>query len=262
MIENGYVLSMPSHQNAVDIFEGEWSSKIPLEGLKSGELLLFDGDRRPVWAAEVFGGIQGYAVLELGPLEGAHTYQLEKLGAKTVLAIESNVHAYLRCLIVKEIFGLKAKFLLGDFCKYLAHTDETCDLIFCCGVLYHMTDPVSLIRAISKRTTKVFVWTHYFDKEIINQKEHLKAKFDHSKARNVEVSGFNCRYHEQAYLDDVNQARFCGGSAATSNWLERDDIFRCLDYFGFSKIETTDDNLDHPNGPAISIAAQKPFRVL
>ena len=37
-------------------------------------------------------------------------------GAK-VCAIEANYHAFLRCLIIKNYFDLKAQFLLGDFAK-------------------------------------------------------------------------------------------------------------------------------------------------
>jgi hypothetical protein len=62
----------------------------------------------------VRGRLDDMSLLELGPLEGAHTYQLEKLGAKSILAIEANVEAFLKCLITKEITGLQvAKFMLG-----------------------------------------------------------------------------------------------------------------------------------------------------
>ena len=71
-------------------------------------------------AAQVFGTrgrLAGFGILELGPLEGAHTYRLEQLGAERILAIEANVEAYLKCLIVKEILGLiKSKLLTWRFC--------------------------------------------------------------------------------------------------------------------------------------------------
>jgi len=50
--------------------------------------------------------MKGKKVLELGPLEGAHTYMLEKAGGD-VLSIEGNHGAYIRCLIVKNFYGLK-----------------------------------------------------------------------------------------------------------------------------------------------------------
>ena len=64
--------------------------------------------------------MDGFRILELGPLEGAHTYQLEKLGAAEIVAIEANKEAFLKCLIIKELAQLeRARFLLGDFVTYL-----------------------------------------------------------------------------------------------------------------------------------------------
>jgi hypothetical protein len=94
-------------------------------------------------------------------LEGAHTYQFEKLGAAEVIAIEANVEAYLKCLIVEELTGiLRAKFLLGDIVEYLRY-DRRHDLVFCCGVLYHMAGPVELVRLMASRTNLISVWSHY-----------------------------------------------------------------------------------------------------
>ena len=107
----------PSHQNAVDIFAGRWASDLSpvLPGAISGDVPLF-AETRPKAAAVGLGRngrLDGMRVLELGPLEGGHSYALEKLGAD-VLAIESNADAYLKCLIAKEITGIKARFMLGD----------------------------------------------------------------------------------------------------------------------------------------------------
>ncbi len=101
-------------------------------------------------------------VLELGPLEGGHTYALEKFGAD-VLAIESNSDAYLKCLIAKEITGIKARFMLGDVTEFLTSTRERFDLVFACGVLYHMRDPITVIEDISRVTDRCYVWSHVFD---------------------------------------------------------------------------------------------------
>src|SRR6187200_3094366 len=111
----------PSHQNAVDIFQGKWASDFSevCPGLRAGQRQLFTLDSRPRNAARLLGvngRLDGMRVLELGPLEGAHTYQLEKLGAARVLAVEANAEAFLKCLITKEIADLRvAKFMHGDF---------------------------------------------------------------------------------------------------------------------------------------------------
>jgi O-antigen biosynthesis protein len=115
--ESRFVDWLPAPANAARLFEGEWSSAVP--GLPSGPVNLFE-DPRVQWFEERLGGFAGRRVLELGPLEGGHTFMMARGGAE-VLAIESNKGAFLRCLIAKETVGMpKARFLLGDFRKYLS----------------------------------------------------------------------------------------------------------------------------------------------
>ncbi|WP_204348773.1 hypothetical protein, partial [Klebsiella pneumoniae] len=80
---------------------------------------LYD-DARIAWLVSSVGGLQGLDVLELGPLEASHTAMLLAAGAKSVLAIEANQLAFLRCLVVKELRHLRdASFQLGDFTRFL-----------------------------------------------------------------------------------------------------------------------------------------------
>ena len=92
-------------------------------------MLLFE-DERIAWFIEELGGVQNQSVLELGPLEAGHTYMLARAGAASVLGIEANPHAYLKCLIIREIMELRqARFLCGDFIKYLQTTEEKFDCL-------------------------------------------------------------------------------------------------------------------------------------
>jgi 2-polyprenyl-3-methyl-5-hydroxy-6-metoxy-1,4-benzoquinol methylase len=159
MLENKFERRFPTHQNAIDIFRDHWASKIEevCPGLTSGPGPYFSADRRPSIAAQYLGfepgSLQGMNVLELGPLEGAHTYQLAKLGADRIIAIEANAEAFLKCLIVKEILQTpRCRFLLGDCLKFLQESHDQFDMIFCSGILYHMENPFELIKAISQHT--------------------------------------------------------------------------------------------------------------
>ena len=112
-----YVASAPSPQNALDIFEGAWTSRLPspFENARVGATPLFE-DERLAWAIDDLGGFDGARIVELGPLEGGHTYMLQRAGAASVVAIEGNRRAYLKCLVVKELLALqRARFLCGDF---------------------------------------------------------------------------------------------------------------------------------------------------
>src|SRR5678815_5516372 len=75
---------LPSQQAALDLFKGRWTISLPeVDGrtLVAGPNPYFTADPRPHQAIRAFGGpngrIDGFKVLELGPLEGGHAYTLE-----------------------------------------------------------------------------------------------------------------------------------------------------------------------------------------
>jgi hypothetical protein len=74
----------------IHINEKRWVGRLPVQGIQSGDLQLFDHDRRPQMVVDVCGSIEGFRILELGPLESAHTYQLERLGAGSILCTEAS----------------------------------------------------------------------------------------------------------------------------------------------------------------------------
>jgi len=247
-----YVQEYPTVQNALNIFAGRWASRVPngLGGFfESGDAEHFTGDPGPLFAAYALGNglsrLDDMNVLELGPLEGGDTYQLEHLGAK-VTAIEANAEAFLKCLIVKEVLNLKARFYLGDFRKYLETSRERFDLIFASGVLYHMTDPLKLIASMAKHTDRVFVWTHYWRDELVKGRV----------AEAAEHRGFKCIGYRLDY-GDRQHGRFWGGLEDHSIWLPQESILDAFRYFGLQEISVHEDNALGENGPSISFSARR-----
>src|SRR5262249_23696034 len=96
-----YAPGAPSPQQSLDIFRGEWSSVLPAPfcACEAGRVPAF-GDPRLKWGVERLGGVTDRRVIELGPLEGGHTWMLEQLGAAEVVAIEASDRAFLKCLLV------------------------------------------------------------------------------------------------------------------------------------------------------------------
>lgn len=239
----------PSAQNAVDIFAGKWATNLSAvcDVTGTGQVNLFP-DPRIQMAADKLGKngrFDGVSILELGPLEAAHTYQLEQLGAEHVVAIESNTEAYLKCLTVKEILKLKSEFRCGDAVAYLKETDDIYGMILCSGILYHMADPVTLISLICQRAASCFVWTHYQSDDAIKQNRR--------KARPAISAGFETIYYESAY-SDMTDGRFWGGNLPVSAWMTQAEIIRAFQHFGFSSSAVGHDHPDHPNGSAFSLA--------
>jgi len=248
-----YVRMPPNDQNALDIFKGEWSSQLPgaWKELKAGTITLFD-DARIIWAANQLGGFKDQRVIELGPLEAGHTYMLESLGAESVLAIEANKNAYLKCLIVKELLGLRrSRFVLGDFVSFLQESEMEFDVCLASGVLYHMQNPCELIHLISKTSKKVVVWTHFFDEAVIRSKNNLAAKF--SGPIRQKYSGFEHVLYKYVYGDAVNWGGFCGGGHLYSYWMSREEILACLRFFGFEHLNIGFEDPDHKNGPCFCV---------
>jgi hypothetical protein len=249
-----YVDALPTHQNAIDAIEG-WSTAFPeAYNVKAGIVPTFH-DARIFWAIECFGSLEGREVLELGPLEAGHTYMLESAGA-VVDAVEANQLAFMRCLVAKEIFRLqKARFWLGDFVKWLEHTDKSYDLIVASGVLYHQHDPLRLLELIAQRASAVFIWTHVVSDAmpLSDPRRSVMSNLPETHS----FHGVTVRAYPRSYIKAEANPAFCGGMRDDHRWLDKDDLLAALRALGFDDIRTTHDDPDHFFGPAISIFARK-----
>lgn len=248
----------PSDQAAFDMFSGSWSSAIP--GVETNGSFPATQDNRLTWMLEEVGSLEGRKVLELGPLEGGHSYLMEQAGAE-VTAIEANYGAFLRCLVVKNHLDMRAKFQLGDFLK--AEFDERFDLVLACGVLYHMTDPVGMLRKFCGMSDRIFIWTHYFDPDV--SKWHRNArlarhlgKWNHRKVKTQDVDGVTVRTVQQNYLRILDWVGFCGGTEKHSNWMFREDMLNVVRSCGMTDIRINFDEPGHPHGPAFAFVASRP----
>jgi methyltransferase family protein len=255
-ILDAYVHDAPSDEAALKIFEGEWSSTLPhpYEGI-TGPSPLFE-DARIEWMLDVLGGVKGFRVLELGPLEAGHTTMLERAGADAITAVEGNTRAYLKCLIVKEVLGLThSRFLCGDLQAYLAGGTDHFDLCLASGVLYHMRQPVEVLTDMARVSDRLVIWTHYYDPDVVGSSPEQAARFSAHTTRTVDDLVFT--EHRYEYQRALEWKGFCGGSARYANWLERDTILECLRRAGFSSIEVGFDEPRAQNGSAFAVVAQR-----
>lgn len=243
-----FELRAPSNQTITDIFQGAWATNLDAHcGVtNTGVNLLLDDVRITMAASSLgkAGRFDGCKILELGPLEGAHSYQLERLGASSVIAVEANTDAFLKCLLMKEMLQLKTRFLCGDVLAYLQGANESFDVVFCCGILYHMADPLELIKQICVHSRRCFVWTHYFDPDS-PLREGARI------ARRAEKNGFTATYHERPY-PSMDEKLFLGGNQMQTAWMTQEDIIRAFAHFGLSSATVIADQRESPNGSHFS----------
>jgi hypothetical protein len=246
---------LPSAQNAVDLLPG-WNAVIPHDPPLNVDKLALFADSRLAWALSVFGSLAGRSVLELGPLEGGHSFMLEQAGAASIDAIEANKSAYLRCLIFKEIVGLKtARFHLGDFLKWLDQVDRDYDFIVASGVLYHMRDPLRCLELIARRCTSVYFWTHYVTEETMGKNDPRRSVFMEDETRSFR--DIPVRLYRRSYHGADKTAIFSGGPYDEHRWMHRDDFLKVITVLGFDDVQIAFEQPDHVNGPAFSVFARK-----
>ncbi len=254
---DAYEKRAPDPRNAVGIFAGEWTSKLPppWDGLTEGIAPLYD-DPRVAMALDMMGGVAGRRVLELGPLEAGHSYMLDRAGAADVLGVEANTRAYLKCLVVKEIAGIpSARFVCGDFMEYLRGTPAPVDLVMASGVLYHMMAPVELIARVAGVAPTVYLWTHYYDHERLSSTPALAHRIVTPEAS--EYEGYRHVLYPFVYGAALERKEFCGGTRPEARWLTRDGILGALAHFGYTRIRPYYEQPDHPHGPAFSVLAER-----
>lgn len=252
--ENVFVRSAPSPQAAVDAVADVWASRLPapLQDVQVGEAGLFD-DHRIHWAFERLGGVSGGSVLDLGPLEGGHCYMAQQAGAAKVVGVEANSKAFLKCLVAKELLGLdRCSFLCGETTQYLRSSEESFDLCIACGILYHMVNPIELIDLISQRASRLFLWTHVYTDDAL-QNPGLAPKL--GPHRQIDYNGHSYEVVSHNYGTDNRVAGFFGGVASHSNWITRSSLMDALRNFGWQDIEISYDEPFHQNGPALALVA-------
>jgi hypothetical protein len=244
----------PTPESTVGILDG-WVSTLPAElGANTGGYVSLFDDPRATWAINQLGGVEGAGVLELGPLEGGHTYMLDRAGAKSITAIEANKRCYLKCLITKELLSIhSARVLLGNFVPWLEENRQKFDVIWATGVLYHMTDPLRLLRLIADHTDLLHIWTHFYpDDYWPDPLPHpLTSIEDH------EFEGDIFKYYLRSYMGVESTPAYCGGVYSGSAWMRRSDILRALKKFGFSEIDIAFEAPFTGNGPSFALVAKR-----
>ncbi len=252
---DAFVSAGPSAQQTVDIFAGDWASRLPIDGVTSGTVELFD-DPRMRWLLERLGDIGGFDALELGPLEGGHTAALLDGGATSVTAVEANKSAFLRCLVVKDLLGLdRARFLLGDFDKFLRAADRRYDLLLASGVLYHMVDPLQTLLDMMKLSDRIFIWSHFVDRAAMPPGDRRWRPMTGEVTQRT-LDGETLTYHVRSYRGTEQKSEFCGGIMSRAIWMDKDEVLALLQRRGF-RVETTLDTPAAPAGPHVCILARR-----
>ena len=236
--------TLPTPTTALGLFEGEWSSALPpaFTGIPKGpgHATLFEDSQDPLDPRANSPASQGGTCWNWVRWKGGHSYMLDRAGAR-VTAVESNSHAYLKCLVTKELTGSGARFLYGDFMMYLDEArrrGERFDLVIASGVLYHMEKPLELLELLGDVSSRLFL-SGSATSSRTNRSGHptsrCAGRTNGPPEPTVQVSRrLHARAWQQRYLESLEWAGFSGGAGEGSQWLHRQDLLSGLEVLGCS----------------------------
>ncbi|HZE13222.1 MAG TPA: class I SAM-dependent methyltransferase [Chthoniobacterales bacterium] len=179
---------------------------------------------------------QAKMILELGSLEGAQSFILaQRPGVKRVVALEGREANLRKARLAQDLLEIpNVEFVQAN----LEHADLAgygkFDAVFCCGLLYHLPEPWTLLRQLPKLAPLLFIWTQY-----------AAAEEAHDLA-----NGLRGKIHVEGGADEP-----LSGMSSTATWLTLDSLRDVLTTSGYKKIEVIDNDPAHANGPAVTIGA-------
>jgi hypothetical protein len=201
----------PSPQVAFNVFPGQWVYQIPVPGTETGQRETFYRLPKSVQLLRHhFPEHAALSVMEMGPHEGENTFHLHHLPVARIHAVEGRTINYLKCLLVKNELRLdRAYFALGDAVALL-RGDMHFDLTFCCGILYHLPDPLTALRLIAEKSDRLVMTTAVFDENEMRLADERTAKepFPTNWLRDVETrpemadfEGLKIALHRRTFRD-------------------------------------------------------------
>lgn len=214
-----------------------WATGVEINGHIYG-----GSTRHEDWRLEHFAKTFPHAsqgrVLELGALEGALSLELSKQ-AKEVLGLEARPESVERASFIKKLFR---KDNLSFDVANLEEVDLTqygdFDVIFCCGLLYHLPNPRTLVERMVSVSPNLYLDTHYAPPDV----------------ELVEREGVEGWVYTEGGWEDPRS-----GVSGESFWPTLDGLKRLLSDSGYDSIKELTANPDHPQGPRTQIAASVRF---
>lgn len=180
------------------------------------------------------------SVLEVGCFEGIHSLGLLQY-SKKVTAVDARVDHVVKTIVRCAMYGFYPTVFKYDIERVPGDISLLqADIIHHVGVLYHLCDPVSHLIDMGKYIKSgVMLDTHYCLPEEATESYQIGEK----------------NYSYKRYLEYGEKEAF-SGMYNHSKWLLLDDIVKCLQESGFSKVEIIEQRQER-NGPRVLLFAAR-----
>jgi SAM-dependent methyltransferase len=174
-------------------------------------------------------GFKGKRIADLGCLEGGYSVEFARLGLDAV-GIEVRASNFGNCLYVKEQVDLPNLSFVNDDVRNVAKYGFF-DVIFCCGILYHLDRPVEFLRQLSAVCSDaVIINTHYAN--TVGQYAQPSERF----VENEGVVGMWYHEYDPTEGKDLNDLKWASWNNPKSFWPKKEYIPQMLRDAGFDLV--------------------------
>lgn len=176
-------------------------------------------------------------LLDLGSLEGGLAFEMAREGWR-VVGVEGRESNLEKAELVRDYFGLEnLRFELRDVKTLSPERDGAFDGVLCCGLLYHLDDPIAFLRTLRTVVTPdgfLFVDTH-----VAPEADGHPTWGSQLSKLVVEPSGDH-RYEGRWFQEPTGGSTLDRAWSAVSNarsfWPTRRSLVRALCHAGFPRV--------------------------
>jgi tRNA (mo5U34)-methyltransferase len=141
------------------------------------------------------------SVLDLGCSEGYFSFEFAKRGAREVLGIDARGRNIEKAELVRDLLGLgTCRFEIGDVTE-LELAPGSFDVTLLLGLIYHVEDPIRLVRRAAKAARRLLVL------ETQLTKPHAPIAYGWGTTEAWYTADFWAMKHEDPATDDLSSTR-------------------------------------------------------
>ena len=183
--------------------------------------------------------LAGLTLLDLACLEGGLTLEMAREDI-LALGVEGQKENYDKCQLIKDYFDLpNLDFLLSDVKDLDPKVHGLFDLILCCGLLYHLDEPVKFLYKLNSLCPDdgvLFLDTHIAPNEQTLDTCEFKASLSEICEIQHHGQSYKGRWYYEYAEDGSGKNAWTSVSNSKSFWLCYDDLIRALSHAGFKYI--------------------------
>lgn len=186
------------------------------------------------------GDRSGMHLVDLGCLEGGYSVEFARMGFD-VLGVEIREANFAACQFVKSRTDLpNLHFVKDDVWNLNKYGDF--DIVFCCGLFYHLDKPTEFLHLLGQHTRKLLVLQTHFATDEPNDIYKLSKEID------ADAAGHLGRWYREFISDEEHSeyreaARWNSWDNSRSFWLKREHLLQAIVESGFPICMEQFDNL-------------------